>query len=426
MTEASDLKRRTIDGYNNLATMLGTLKDRSRYSRFDAVPRLGRAELEELYEQSALHATVVDRMVDDGTRDGFFDIVGGDDSFDKKGIMSAFEDRGVIDWLGDGWRWGRLYGGSLLIPMVEGLGNDERDLSEPFDLGRVRGLNGFRVAESPFVMADEVALGGEFYTVMNPTNSDALKVHKSRAIRFDGVKVAPIRMIQYGGWGPSVLERPRTSLQMLGDAMGYAHTLLHTISIQVFKLTGLREMQTGTAQDKATARAAMESITDSIDNLHAAFLDAGDDYQVIGRTISGINELLDQFVAAAVRDSYHPRSILTGEQPNGQNANGRTEEQVWDKRVNSGQSKDIKRPLSMLVQLVGKVDGIRVPEQFEIKFEPLSMPTPKEEAETNKLQAETDAIYIASQVEAADEVRQRRIDAGELQPGTAPIDSGET
>ena len=415
-----------MDGYNNLATMLGTLKDRSRYSRFSAVPRLERAELEELYEQSPLHATVVDRMVDDGTRDGFFNIVGVDDTFDKKAIMSSFEDRGVIDDMGDAWRWSRLYGGCLMIPMVDGLGSDASDLSEPFDLNRVTALHGFKLAESPFVMADEVALGGEYYTVMNPTNSGALKVHKSRAIRFDGVKVAPIRMIQYGGWGPSVLERPRTSLQMLGDAMGYAHTLLHTISIQVFKLTGLREMQAGTEDDQRTARTAMASITDSIDNLHAAFLDAGDEYQVVSRTISGINELLDQFVANAVRDTYHPRSILTGEQPSGQNANGRTEEQVWDKRVNSGQSKDIKRPLSQLVQIIGKVDGIRVPEEFEIEFEPLSMPTPKEKAEAGKLQAETDAIYISNHVEAADEVRQRRIDSGELQPGTAPIDRGET
>ena len=137
----------------------------------------------------------------------------------------------------------------------------------------------------------------EFYQIFLPTGNQSKqrKVHRSRVIRFDGVKVPPSRMLQNGGWGPSVLERPRTALEQLGEAMGYMRNIMHEVSIPTYYLENLREMMAGGAETKAEMRAVMEQLKFNVDNLHVRTMDTNDRVEESTRSMSGMDTGMSLF-----------------------------------------------------------------------------------------------------------------------------------
>ena len=295
-----------------------------------------------------------------------------------------------------------------------------------------------QVIESRYVVPDAFNAGmgargfrdPEFYRVFLPfgNQSKDRKIHRSRVIRFDGVKTPPTRMISNGGWGPSALERPRTSLQQLAEAEGYTGNIMHGISIVTYKIDGLREKLVGTTQDKEAIRGVMGQLEDNVDNLHCRVLDKMDDVEEATRSMAGLDAVLARKVEQAVRDTGIVRSKFTGEQPTGGlNNNGQTEQDVWHGKVRAGQDKvllpAINRFLRIVFEIMRKSDS-SVPTEWTVEFSPLSLPDEKEQAETDKLEAEASTLWIANGVEAADEVRARRISAGKLVPleGTGELD----
>ena len=61
---------------------------------------------------------IVDRMVDDATRVEW-SLTGVDKRFDWASVKSQIDDLGGLSQIGDAWRWGRLYGGGLVVLAVD-------------------------------------------------------------------------------------------------------------------------------------------------------------------------------------------------------------------------------------------------------------------------------------------------------------------
>lgn len=433
MTEQTDAQ--IVDAFQNLVSQLGSTKDKSEFGTFTAERWLDSGELEALYEQSATHAMVVDSVVDDGTRGGYFGITGESESFDFSTVLSDMEDNGASEALADGQRWSRLYGGAIVVLNID----DGLPMDEPLNIDKAKSILGAHVIESRYAIPVEFnpGLGArgfrdpKFYNIFLPIgNKDKeRKIHRSRVIRFDGVKVAPSRMLQNGGWGPSVLERPRRALQQLGEAMAYMRNIMHELSIPTIYLDGYREMMAGGAETKKQMREVLEKLKWNSDNNHNRTMDAKDKVEESTRSVAGIDNVIGRFVEQAVRDTGLARSKFTGEQPSGGlNNNGQTEIDVYHSKVRAAQDTVMTPALNryLTIDFAIRAKTEKVPAEWSIEYTPLSLPDEKEQADTRKVNAEADAIYIAGDVMAADEVRARLINSGELVPLEGAVDGGES
>lgn len=412
------------DSYANALTGLASAVDKSSYSFFRGRAALGPEMLADLYEQDAIAARIVDRVVDDGTREGFH-LTGEDEAFDFSSLESELEDLDAINAVGDSWRWSRLYGGALLIMVV----NDGLRMDQPLNLSRATKLASLQVVESQFVTPGgwNPGLGArafrrpEFYEITVPFGSaeKVRRVHRSRAIRFDGVRVAPNRMIEKDGWGPSVLDRVYTEISQLGEVMSYARSIMHDMSLQVYKLDGLREQLCGSAQSQQEMRAVMETIRMSVDNLHCLALDSADDYMEVSRSVSGIKDLIEKFIDGLVRGTDMPRTVLLGESPSGLNASGDSEIRAWFDFVSSQQGFVLTPALNRLLEVIFAIRsnrGEQVPDEWTIKFNPLWQPTAQETAATVLATAQSAQILIANDITSPDEIRAQMISAGWITP----------
>jgi len=377
--------------------------------------------LEILYDQDAISARIVDRLVDDATREEFT-LSGLDDSdFDFAPIASALEDLDVRGKLGDGWRWSRLYGGSLVVMDI----NDNNKLNEPLELKNARKLNGLRVIESPWVVPEGVtyAMGSngfrepEFYRV-SFSNGSFKQIHWTRVIRFDGVKVPP-RVLEKGtGWGPSVLDRVWTELSQLGESMGYGKEILQRVSIQVYKIAEFRKRMAGSDEEKAELAQMARNFRNSIDNLNMAVLDSQDELTEANRTVSGITDLMHEFRDALVRSTDYPRTVLLGEQPGGLNASADSELRAHYDFVRAQQRKTLTPAINRILEIVFAISnnrGQEAPKEWTIDYTPLWQPSEKERAETELITAQTDDLNIQNLVTTSEEVRERLIREGEIE-----------
>lgn len=414
-----------FDDYANSVTGLSGPPDKSSYTFFQELPRLQAQQLSNLYEQEPLAARIIDRLVDDGTREGF-DVQDVDLAYNWGSIKSELEDLEALQALADSWRWSRLYGGALTVMAV----NDGLPFDQPMDMSQVRGISGIQVLESPYVTPDQFnpGLGSRAFTrpshyIVNlPFGSGrSKKIHHSRVLRWDGMRVSPSRNLGYGGWGPSVLQRIVVELRQLGEVMGYARGILHDISMMHMKFEGFRTQMCGAEQDRADLSRMMETIRMTMDNLHLLVLDKEDEFSEVSRSVSGLELMIDKFVDALVRSTDLPRTILLGEQPSGLNASADSEIRSWYDYVHSQQRMILTPPISQLLTVmlaIRKNRGEMVPEEFNVIYNPLWQPTAQEQADTLLKYSQASQILINSQIATPQQLAAMIISQGLLPEDT--------
>jgi len=127
------------DDYANTLTAMGTRGDKSSGSTFLRRADLDETTLNAMYEQDAISARIIDRLPDDATREGF--TLTGDDALDMSSLQSESEDLNMLGHVADAWRWSRLYGGALLLMIV----NDGLAMEEPLDIKAATKLSALQI-----------------------------------------------------------------------------------------------------------------------------------------------------------------------------------------------------------------------------------------------------------------------------------------
>lgn len=420
--------RQLNDGYANVVTKLGTAADKSLGTFFLADRYLGWSELSTMYEQDAVSARIVRRVVDDSTRTNYM-LSGTDQTVDWKSVQSELDDLDALNQIGDAWRWARLYGGALVVMAI----NDGKPFSEPVDWPNVTKLSALSVMDSTNVIPVGFVPGlgsrafaePQQYEIVVPwsgKNSEQRIIHRSRVIRFDGLSVPASRMVINGGWGPGVLQQVWRQIKRLGSAEGYAENLLHELSLMIFKITGFREMLCGGPGSEETVKQLLEQLKWSMDNLHVLGLDSEDDFQEIKRGVEGVEKLLDKFTDALVRATDMPRLILTGEQPGGLNADAKGEVRAWYDHVASQQQTVLSPALNRILEVVfaaRRHRGETVPEEWTIEYESLTQQAPETFAETLLKLAQSTQILVGTGVITPAQARQMLTERGMLGSGQA-------
>lgn len=135
-----------------------------------------------------------------------------------------------------------------------------------------------------------------------------------------------------------------------------------------------------------------------------------EDLKSVSHPIAGLSDLQQQALEHVMIPARIPAVKFTGMQPAGLNASSEGELQVWDESIGAYQTKLFLPKLNyigwiMQLSLRGEIDDDLVPE-----FVPLRSLSEKEEAELDKMKAETASVRIGDGIVDQEEERQRLAD----------------
>lgn len=406
---ASLAKALRNDGWQNRQTGLGTTRDKAAYMGFYTGARLSHAELEIMYEESDLVATIVDSIVDDALRQGVTVDLQSDDedtSEDKEtetAITMKLDSLSAIEKMSEGAIWGRLYGGGVVWPIV----TDSGRLEDPLNLDAISSVNSLLVltAQDVYPAAWETNPNSpgfglpSVYQVMQIGNGGAsipiVRVHASRLIVFGGQRTSTRRQLANNGWSTSVVQRPFNVMQQFETAWQSTGHLMTDSAQGVYKIAGLIDLLGSKEKENLENRMRVIEMGKSV--VQGIVLDAeAEDYERKPTALTGYADVLDRFGKRLAAAARMPLTRMMGESPGGMNATGESDRGFWDESVQVYQGY-LKVRFEQLVTIVmaakdGPTGG-EVLDDWSVLFPPLRQMTEMQTADLRKKVAETDQIY---------------------------------
>jgi len=313
----------------------------------------------------------------------------------------------------DALRWNNLYGGALVVMLI----NDGGTLEEPLNIENAKSLEQLRVYDRYQVFRQQKYLdpmdsrfGKTQIYQISPIDGSPYMVHESRCISFDGMPIPERTRAANDGWGASKLQQCLDQLTRFGMSHIWANALLERAQQAIHgipELTNLLRQPGGEALVKK--RVDIVDMTRSINN--TIVIDAAESYDIKSNTLTGVADVMDRLGLAMSAVTGIPESLLFGRQQGGLNSTGKSDLENWYAKVGQDQNTILLPALDRLITVQLYVMG-RYTEDYLIKFNPLSVPSRKDTAETDYKIAQTFEIYANMGALDASEVRAMLPDEG--------------
>lgn len=419
-TDAARQALRTGDSFVNFSARLGfgagSQQDASHY-RPDFVSR-NPFNMESAYRSNWLCGMAVDVVAQDMTRAGIefqSDQIKPDDA---KLLHDEFEKLGLWDGLCDGVKWGRLYGGCVVVMLIDGQALNTPLRIDTIDKDQFKGviaLDRWQVNPTLMDLVTEFGpdLGKPKYYDVN-TSAKALigeRIHYSRVIRIDGLPLPWRQALAENGWGQSVLERLWDRVIAFDSASEGAAQLTYKAHLRTMKIKGLRELVAMGGKPLEGVVAQMQMMRQYQTNEGLTLMDADDEFETHQYTFAGLPDILLQFGQQISGALGIPLVRLFGQSPAGLNATGESDLEMYDDNITAQQDQKLRPGVGTLCHLVHRsVFGQPLPDGFEFTFNPLRQMSNEEKANVAKTGTEAicaaEAAAIISPQTAAKELQQ--------------------
>ncbi|MHB9319947.1 DUF1073 domain-containing protein [Phytobacter diazotrophicus] len=371
----------TADGYNNFPAKIGaqTQNIQSAGTYLPGYISRNRVQLEFAYRSSFLVGAGVDAMADDMTRKGI--TISSKLKPGQKGQLETFWDEiGIWDGVNDTLKWSRLYGGGLLVVLIEG-----QDMSTPLKLDRIKQgqfqgvmcLDRWMVNPSYYDLVTDYGphFGKpKFYKVI--TNQQGIppwKIHHSRLIRMEGDSL-PFQQAQTeNGWGMSVVERIFERIEAFDTATAGTTQLIHKAHLRTYSIDKLRSILA--LPDDNPAKAGLMKHMDMIREYQTiegmTLMDKSDDFQTHSYSFAGIADVILRFAEQVSGATGIPLVRLFGQSPSGFSTGDGDLENYYS-RVNSLQERRLRRHIRWLLDISWRsLFGTGLPDDFTFEFNKL-------------------------------------------------------
>lgn len=373
---------RTADSFANLMTRTGVGQGNGNVSQgggYDFTPiSRNRVQLEFAYRSSWIVGQAVDTVAEDMTREGV-EIHSDMDPDDLEQLEGEAGRLCIWERLCDAIKWSRLYGGSVAFLMVDG-----QDPATPLRLDRVekgqfKGLLDMdRWCLQP-TLNDLITEYGpdygkpKFYEVLPDSGGlQAMRIHHSRLIRFDGVDLPYWQRIAENGWGQSVIERLYDRLVAFDSTTQGAAQLIYKAHLRTYKVKGLRELI-------AVGGKAFEGLVKQIEMIRAyqsnegmTLMDAEDEFEAHQYSFGGMSEMMLQFGQQISGALQIPLVRLFGQSPAGLNSTGDSDIRTYYDGVKQQQERRLRNGILKVYDLLHRSTfGTEPPKGWEVKFRPL-------------------------------------------------------
>lgn len=393
---------RMNDSFQNFTARLGIGTDNiasdTRYTYSNLLTRMPRA-LEYMYRGSWMIGVAVDSVAEDMTAAGI-DFGAALKPNQIEPMTEAMQYWQIWPAITDMIRWGRLYGGAVGIIMIEGA-----DMSTPLDPNKIgkdmfKGILALdRWCLDP-VVTDYIEEMGpdigrqEFYFV-NPTAPALVgeRIHHSRVIRAEGIKLPVYQRYVEQGWGLSIVERIYDRLLGFDSASVGAGQLVYKAHLRTIKIEGLREiLAQGGALETALVK-QMEGIRKFQTSEGLTLIDGKDDFLVNQYTFAGLPEIIMQFGEQISGATQIPLVRLFGQSPSGLNSSGESDLRTYYDGIKR-QQENMRFQIAKVLRIMYRSTfGSAPPAGFTFKFNPLWQLTEEQKAAIN---AQNTAAVVAA------------------------------
>jgi len=396
-----------VDGWMNALVGLGKTFDKDKHTYYGTYNPLSKQELSNIYMGGGYSRKVVDEKCDDMTREWI--TIQDDEDEEINGHLERLKAESVFNVA---IKWMKLYGGSIIIMGIL----DGQDFDKPLNINNKNNKiswlkpvssSNIWLNYSTFVKDPKDPNFGKvkiFNCYVGPEQKE-LKVHHSRVLEFHGLPVPEDignSNIELRYWGGSFLESVYDNLKRYCGISASIANILYEFCIGKYVIKGLTEKLAEGNENQLITRMEIIQMYKSV--LNAVILDEGESFTSESKSVAGLPELIDRVMMDLSGASGYPVTKLFGRSPAGENATGKSDERNYYDRVKSEQKEKLKDPLQELVNLIDKTYDISGDTHL-IEFNPLFQLTEKEQAEVDKINGETDHIYIQDGVLDASEVR---------------------
>lgn len=413
------------DSFQNFLFNMGVGTDNPTSSStygFNPISRV-HTLLEWIHRGSWLGGVAVDLVADDMTRAGvdFQSTMAPDDAEQLQGAISRL---GVWDGINDNVKWSRLYGGSIAVMLIDGQFTEMPLRIDTVAPGQFKGLlvlDRWMVEPSLDNLVTDFgpALGmPKYYKVTaGAVALGGAKIHYSRCIRMEGIRLPYWQRVQENLWGLSVLERLYDRMIAFDSATQGASQLVYKSYLRYIKIKDFREAVAagGDAGNGVVKYLDMMRRFQGIEGM--TVIDAQDEFGAqTHAAFSGLSDALQQFGQQLSGALQIPLVRLFGQSPAGLNSSGDSDLRTYYDGINQKQERDLRTPFDSLFRVIARSERISLPENFNFQFKPLWQMTPEQKsavaAERTQavLQAAQDAVIDTAT--ALKELRQIGRDTG--------------
>lgn len=389
-----------FDGIANALSRAGYSQyDKSASSFFTYPDIFDRNYLTDIYRGAGLAARIIDIPAKDMTREWI--TIEGDMEGELATKLQSLKTRQTFKAT-EIWR--RLFGGAVILMQID----DGQDLDKPVNLERIKSVRGLVVYDRYDIEVDETQLNDdpndpefgepEVYTLTNATTTGKnvrFDVHASRILRFEGKLVPDFIKPTLNGWADSYLTSIYTRLRGLCATYGNVEQIIQEFIIGVLKLKNMAALLSSKDGDERLAR-RFNNLDRTKSTLNSLVIDKEEDYErVTSSGVTGLRDLVEELKDALSGESGIPRIKLFGEQSKGIGGGAEGTIRLYYDDIAQDQEDYFLHPLSILLNYINLSEEIQhKAESININFNKLWQPTAKEDAETKKIVAETDEIYV--------------------------------
>lgn len=412
---------RREDRWANASTGLGTSRDKRMGTSWARAYNISANQdfLINFFIGNDLARKIVEIPAEEATREWAHISVQDDNGKQiSTAVMQKLRDLGAQKAFADALALARLFGGSaILLGVDDGKGQDE-----PLDLETIEELKWIRVIdrwalttfewyEASDVDFDDEGKIGFPKTYKMTDGTKTVDIHESRLIRFDGVRTPDDRWRANGRWADSVFEGLFNTLRNTDSSFDGVGTLMQDASQGVYKIKNLANLYAADNEGLVNKRLEQLDLTRSV--ARAIAIDAeGEDFERMTSNFNGLSDILDRQMMRLSAGADIPVTRLFGRSAAGMNATGEGDEKNFQNKIRAMQVMDLDPRLRYLISIIfasseGPTGG-QEPQFWSTEWNSLNPPTEKEEAETRKVDAETDKIRIDTGVLSRGEVRESR------------------
>jgi len=420
-----DVALRNDGPYLNVFASVGNSKDRSSYTTAGTPRILDFQELENLYQGNGFARRIIDLPASDMVR-ASFEIEGVEDC---EPILAELEGINMMPKLCDAIKWSSLYGGALVVMLV----NDGGMMEDALVHERAKSLEQLRVYDrhqvtryKKYTDPSDMRFGGTELYMISPIEGSPYVVHESRCLVFDGVSVPDRTRAINDGWGASVLQQCADQLTRFGMSHIWANSLVERAQQAIHGIPDLTNtLRAPGGEALVRQRIDLVDMARSINN--TVVIDAVESYDLKSTSLAGVPDLIDRFALALSAVTGIPESLLFGKATGGLTASGGNDLENWYSKVSQLQETILLHAVDKLCAIQMHIMG-RYVEDYKIEFESLFMPSGKEKAEIDKLEADakkvaadTANIYVTIGALDPSELRAYLASEGEYKIDDVPL-----
>jgi len=397
------------DGMQNVLTAMGTPTDKRKGAIYGMPVRFNQQDLDNMYAGSWLAGKIIDVPVDDMTRMGWsrkWDGIDKDQDSVRK-VKAAEEERFSIPArVARVAKWGRLYSEAYLVPIIRGQQLDQPLVLDSIKPGMLQNFLEFDAYDlTPnTVIDDNPESPNAGYPVSYRWNQKGLDIHWSRLVKFGGRELTYRKKREQQYRDDSVLRRIVEVIMNYDGAEGGVASLILEAKVDILALRGLaaelaEEGGEAKIQNRIQTALLMKSIWQTlvVDAGEGGTDGGGDKFDNKQVSFANLDRILDRLGVSVAGAADIPVTRLFGVSPGGQNATGESDDDNYDDHIVALQKTYLKPRLNQIDQILIRSTLPKMPENYELLFNPLTQADPKEQAEIRKLDMETLTGYVTAE-----------------------------